>query len=72
MSRFAGLSTYLRSSAHMPGLALALAAFLTNFDVTAVVKPGAANQISILTTRTFFNELGTGGLLGPAALYREK
>ena len=41
-------------------------------DVTAVVKPGAANQISILTTRTFFNELGTGGMLGPAALYREK
>jgi hypothetical protein len=43
-----------------------------SFDVTAVVKPGAANQISILTTRTFFNELGTGGLLGPAAFYREK
>jgi len=37
MSRFAGISTYLRTSAHMPGLALALAAFLTQFDVTAVV-----------------------------------
>src|ERR1700693_6097409 len=37
MSRFAGLSTYLRANADMPGLALALAAFLTQFDVTAVV-----------------------------------
>jgi EmrB/QacA subfamily drug resistance transporter len=37
MSRFAGLSTYLRTNADMPGLALALAVFLNQFDVTAVV-----------------------------------
>jgi hypothetical protein len=42
-----------------------------SFDITAVAKPGA-NQISILCTRTFFNELGTGGLLGPVVVYREK
>jgi EmrB/QacA subfamily drug resistance transporter len=37
MSGSAELSTCLRTSPHMPGLALALAAFLTQFDVTAVV-----------------------------------
>jgi len=43
-----------------------------SFDITSVIKPGAENQISILCTRTFFNELGTGGLLGPVVVYREK
>lgn len=43
-----------------------------SFDITAAVNPGATNQIAILCTRTFFNELGTGGLLGPVALYRER
>jgi len=43
-----------------------------SFDITAAIKPGAENQISILCTRTFFNELGTGGLLGPVVLYRDK
>jgi hypothetical protein len=42
------------------------------FDITSAVRPGQTNQISILTTRTFFNELGTGGLLGPVTIYREK
>ena len=36
------------------------------------VKPGAENQISILCSRGAINELGTGGLLGPVTIYREK
>jgi hypothetical protein len=43
-----------------------------SFDITSAVKPGAANQIALFCTRTFFNELGTGGLIGPVALYRDK
>ncbi len=43
-----------------------------SFDITDAVKPGASAQISIFCTRTDFNELGTGGLLGPVAIYREK
>jgi hypothetical protein len=43
-----------------------------SFDITAAIKPNASTQISILCTRTFFNELGTGGLLGPVVVYREK
>jgi len=43
-----------------------------SFDITAAMHSGARNQISILCTRTGFNELGVGGLLGPVAIYREK
>ena len=43
-----------------------------SFDITAAVKPGAENQVSLLCTREFLNELGTGGLLSPALIYREK
>ena len=43
-----------------------------SFDVTAAIKPGADNQITIKGTRTFINELGTGALLGPVYLYSEK
>ncbi|MHB0936043.1 MAG: DUF4838 domain-containing protein [Armatimonadota bacterium] len=43
-----------------------------SFDVTAALKPSAANQITVIGTRHFLNELGTGGLLGPVLLYREK
>jgi hypothetical protein len=43
-----------------------------SFDVTSALKPGAKNSVAILCTRTFFNELGTGGLLAPVVLYREK
>ena len=43
-----------------------------SFDITGAVRPGADNQITIKATRTFINELGTGGLLGPVYLYREK
>ncbi len=43
-----------------------------SFDITATLKPGAQNQITIRGTRVFINELGTGGLLGPVYLYQEK
>lgn len=43
-----------------------------SFDITVAIMPNAANQVSILCTRKFFNELGTGGLLGPVVVYREK
>jgi hypothetical protein len=43
-----------------------------SFDITSAVKPGANNQITIRGTRVFINELGTGGLLGPVYLYRER
>jgi hypothetical protein len=43
-----------------------------SFDVTAALVPGAKNTIAILSTRTALNELGTGGLLAPVALYAEK
>jgi hypothetical protein len=42
-----------------------------SFDITDTVKSGE-NQLSILCTRTAFNELGTGGLLAPVVIYREK
>jgi hypothetical protein len=41
------------------------------FDVTAVLK-GGTNQITILCERTWLNELGTGGLMGPVVVYRKK
>ena len=43
----------------------------TSFDVTLAVEDGD-NTVAILCTRTDFNELGTGGLLGPAIIYAEK
>jgi len=43
-----------------------------SFDITAALKPDADNQITIRGTRTFINELGTGGLLGPVYLYRDR
>jgi hypothetical protein len=42
------------------------------FEVTGAVKSGATNQITIIGTHTSLNELGTGGLIGPVVLYREK
>jgi len=41
------------------------------FDITAAVQTGD-NQFSILCERTSLNELGTGGLMGPVVIYREK
>ena len=43
-----------------------------SFDVTAALEPGAENQVTLWCTREFLNELGTGGLLAPVVLYREK
>jgi hypothetical protein len=43
-----------------------------SFDVTDAVKPGAENQVTVIGTHTFINELGTGGLLGPAYFYSPK
>jgi len=42
-----------------------------SFDITAVAKPGA-NTVALFCTRKEFNELGTGGLLGPMLVYAEK
>ena len=41
------------------------------FNVTAHLKSGA-NQITILCERNWIYEVGTGGLMGPVVLYREK
>jgi len=43
-----------------------------SFEITGAVKSNADNQITIIGTRNFLNELGTGGLLGPVVVYREK
>jgi hypothetical protein len=41
------------------------------FDITDAVKAGD-NQFTILAERHKLNELGTGGLIGPVVIYREK
>ena len=41
-------------------------------SVSAAIQPEAENQISLLCTRDFLNKLGTGGLLAPVVVYREK
>ncbi len=41
------------------------------FDVTAAVKAGV-NQLTILCERKWLNEVGTGGLMGPVVLFRDK
>ncbi|GDY07362.1 hypothetical protein LBMAG52_08480 [Planctomycetia bacterium] len=43
-----------------------------SFDISAAAKPDAENSISLFCTREIVNELGTGGLLAPAAVYSEK
>jgi hypothetical protein len=43
-----------------------------SFDVTAVLKPAAENTIALKCTRQGLNELGAGGLLGPAVVFVEK
>jgi len=43
-----------------------------SFDITSAIKTGAENQITIAGKRVFLNELGTGGLIGPVMIYREK
>ncbi|MBS3761734.1 MAG: DUF4838 domain-containing protein [Planctomycetes bacterium] len=41
------------------------------FDITSALKEGE-NQFTILCDRHFLNELGTGGLMGPVIIFREK
>ncbi len=42
-----------------------------SFDITSAIGPGRDNQITIIGSRLYLNELGTGGLLGPVYLYRD-
>lgn len=44
----------------------------TSFDITDAAAGGREIQVSLYCTREFLNELGTGGLLSPMAVYREK
>jgi len=41
------------------------------FEITGALRDGD-NQFTILAERHHLNELGTGGLMGPVVLYREK
>ena len=41
------------------------------FDITGALKTGD-NQITILAERHNLNELGTGGLMGPVVIYRDR
>ena len=43
-----------------------------SFDITGAVRSGEGNTIALLCTREMVNELGTGGLLAPAAIYAER
>jgi len=43
-----------------------------SFNVTGLVTPESENVIAIKATRTFINELGTGGLLAPVTVYQDK
>ncbi len=43
-----------------------------SFDISSAVKSDAENSISLFCTREIVNELGTGGLLSPAAVYAER
>lgn len=43
-----------------------------SFDITAAVIPGAENQVSLHCTREALNEVGTGGLLSPVLIYRDR
>lgn len=42
-----------------------------SWDITPAVRRGE-NRVALLATREFLNELGTGGLIAPAAVLREK
>ncbi len=43
-----------------------------SFDITEAVKGGEQNIVFVRCNRDFLNEVGTGGLLGPVVIYREK
>jgi len=42
-----------------------------SFDITEAMRAGQ-NLVAIRCERTFINEVGTGGLLGPVVVYRER
>jgi hypothetical protein len=42
-----------------------------SWDISAAVQAGA-NQVSILCERRDVNEIGTGGIMGPVVIYRER
>jgi hypothetical protein len=42
-----------------------------SWNITEAVKTGE-NQITILCERRDINEIGTGGIMGPVAIYRER
>ncbi len=42
-----------------------------SWNITDALKDGA-NQITVLTERKDVNEIGTGGIMGPVAIYRER
>lgn len=42
------------------------------FDITDALKPGQANTLAISCKRTYLNEIGTGGLMGPIIVYQNK
>jgi len=42
-----------------------------SFDITEAVRKDK-NKVAIFCVREFLNELGTGGLLGPVVIYRDK
>jgi hypothetical protein len=43
-----------------------------SFDITAALTGTGQQQISLLCTRDFLNELGSGGLLAAPVIYRER
>ncbi len=45
-----------------------------SFDITAALNPSGQNHVAVLCTRSAvaFNELGTGGLIGPVMVYRDR
>ena len=43
-----------------------------SIDISAAIRANAENTLTLIATRTSINEVGTGGLLGPAILYRER
>jgi len=43
-----------------------------SFDITDAVKAGGQNFVFVRCNRDFLNEVGTGGILGPVVIYREK
>ncbi|MCM8758863.1 MAG: DUF4838 domain-containing protein, partial [Candidatus Omnitrophica bacterium] len=43
-----------------------------SFDITEAVEKGKENQITIIGIRSTINELGTGGIMSPVLIYRDK